>query len=93
VNDDAKRKILARRARFVAAAIAGAGISISCGKSQPCLSVTHIPDPDAAPAPQPCLSEPEPPAPSSTQQAAPMPCLEVAPPPRDAGATKKDGGK
>jgi hypothetical protein len=42
-RDDARRLILARRARFVAAALAGA--SVACGK-------------EPAPPPQPCLSEP-----------------------------------
>jgi len=75
VNDDAKKKILARRAKFIAAAVAG--ISISCGKDrpEPCLSVTHIPDAasDDGGTPQPCLSPP------------PQPCLSVYNPPPDAG--------
>lgn len=55
--DDAKKKILARRAQFVAAAIASIGVT-SCGKdtARPCLSPPA--DPDAAMAPQPCLSVP-----------------------------------
>jgi hypothetical protein len=55
-DDDAKRAILARRARFVAAAMMGAGLA-SCEREPPpvpCLSVAIVP-PDAAP-PQPCLS-------------------------------------
>jgi hypothetical protein len=54
-DDGAKKIILARRARFVAAAVAGLGIA--CGKevaSRPCLSVAYVPDgggPSAAPEP------------------------------------------
>jgi hypothetical protein len=62
VSDDAKKTILSRRARFIAAAIAGTGIA--CGKDnaspQPCLEVAYEP-PDggadaARPPPRPCLS-------------------------------------
>lgn len=60
-DDEAKRKILARRAAFVAAALAG--VSAACGKEpqrapQPPPSV-----PLASPegVPQPCLSPPLPP--------------------------------
>jgi hypothetical protein len=56
VNDAAKKKILARRARFVAAAVASVGMA--CGKSSeqphPCLSVEYVPD--AETPPMPCLS-------------------------------------
>ncbi len=62
MSDDAKKLILARRARFVAATLAGVGVA--CGKEptpppQPCLSqpMTHL---DAAP-PEPCLSPMPPP--------------------------------
>jgi len=64
--DDDKKLILARRARFVAAALAG--VSVACGKEpsqppQPCLSVPVQRDADAnEPPPQPCLSPMEPPA-------------------------------
>ncbi len=63
MSDDAKKAILARRARFVAAALAGIGIA--CGKDpapppQPCLSQPYNP-PDASAPPEPCLSvEPTP---------------------------------
>ena len=63
MSDDAKKTILARRASFMAAAIASVGIA--CGKTQsspePCLSVS-VPmnyDQDAEqpqPPPRPCLS-------------------------------------
>jgi hypothetical protein len=68
VGDDAKKAILARRAKFVAAAIAGLGVA--CGKEKaddagaapgPCLSTVVIEDaraPDVEPRPQACLSKP-----------------------------------
>lgn len=58
--DDDKKLILARRAKFVAAALAG--VSVACGKEptpppQPCLSVP-VDNRDAGnePPPQPCLT-------------------------------------
>lgn len=85
--DDDKKLILARRARFVAAALAG--VSVACGKEpspppQPCLSQTAEP-PDAEP--MPCLTpmmreEPD------TGAAAPSDGGAFdAGAPRDAGAT------
>jgi hypothetical protein len=55
-RNDVKELVLARRARFIAAAVASVGIA--CGKESreppmPCLSVAYIP-PDAEP--MPCLS-------------------------------------
>lgn len=54
-DDEARKKILARRATFVAAALAG--VSTACGKEpqnvpQPCLSVPVSRDA----GPEPCLS-------------------------------------
>lgn len=94
-NDDAKRLILARRAKFVAAAIAG--IAVACGGSEadpePCLSPVLQPR-DAGPdadananvdaQPQPCLDVL---APDASDDAEPQPCLSPLPP--DAG----DGGE
>jgi hypothetical protein len=37
---DVKSTILARRARFLAAAVAGAGLTIGCSSSDVCLSMT-----------------------------------------------------
>lgn len=59
-SDDPKKLILARRARFVAAALAG--MSIACGKEkssppEPCLSVP-IQRADAEAPPGPCLAAP-----------------------------------
>ena len=96
-DDEARKKILARRATFVAAALAGVGTA--CGKEptpppQPCLTPVQTVD-DAA-APEPCLSPP--PRPDEADAGKPEPCLRVpvpaddgteAPPPppprRDAG--------
>lgn len=72
-NDEARKIVLARRARFIAAAVAGVGIACSDPKRpEPCLS--PIPEqPDPGPGPDVCLS------------VSPQPCLEPMPPP-DAGA-------
>ncbi len=58
--ESARRTVLARRARFVAAAVASVGIA--CGKSTsndappgPCLSVAIDRDAGPVPPPQPCL--------------------------------------
>lgn len=96
MSDEAKRLILARRARFVAAAVAG--IAAACGGSTedtrptPCLE-PGIRDSgaDAADAdPKPCLSPLPPDASSDASDDAdagiPQPCLSRLPP--DAG----DGG-
>jgi len=81
MNDDARRKILERRAAFVAAAIASVAAT-SCERTDPCLSAvpTEMNKPSAPDAtvtgteagPSVCLSE------------APMPCLSPPLPP-DAG--------
>jgi hypothetical protein len=89
-NDDAKRLILARRARFVAAALAG--VAVACGGSEAepevCLSPLAPRDAggDAADAqPQPCLE----PTFDAGKDAEPQPCLSPLPP--DAGDAG-DGG-
>ncbi len=87
-QDEARKKILARRATFVAAALAG--VSTACGKEpspppQPCLS--QVQRPDDGGAPEPCLS------PALREEAidagAPEPCLRVIAPPTEAA----DAGK
>jgi hypothetical protein len=85
-DDDAKRIILMRRARFVAAALAGLNAAMCGGE-------TDGPSPgqpvavDDGGTPQPCLSPIVPPdAGGSDADAAPQPCLSPLPP--DAG----DGG-
>lgn len=83
--DDDKKVILARRAKFVAAALAG--VAVACGKEptqppQPCLSVPIEPrDSGPEPPPQPCLS------PMAVDP-------DAEPPPVDAGAapTATDAG-
>lgn len=86
VKVDARAVVLARRAKFVSAALAG---TLACGKStappdsgtpSPCLSVVADP--------QPCLTVavPQPPPPQDAGRAdggttVPMPCLKVKVPP------------
>lgn len=87
MSDDAKRTILARRARFIAAAVASVGMA--CGKEkatppQPCLEVAM--EPDAGPTPAPCLSVAIPTPDAATP---PRACLS-APIRRDAGTKKCD---
>ena len=78
MSDGPKRRILARRGAFIAAAFAAS--CDRCGdKPQPCLSATVIEEDAAAVPPVVCLSMPR-------------PCLEVLPDfPLDAGA-KIEGG-
>lgn len=89
MSDDAKKTILARRAKFIAAAVASVGVAC---RAEPCLSVMppsdaaqgSTPQADAAPDPVACLAyvapNPQP------DDAGPMPCLKVREP-------RKDGGK
>ncbi|MBX3207048.1 MAG: hypothetical protein KF764_18520 [Labilithrix sp.] len=80
-GDEARKRILARRATFVAAALAG--VSTACGKEpatqpQPCLSQPFVVD-DAGPLP--CLSPP--PRPESLPDDGTLPpqvCLSPMPP-------------
>ena len=62
MGDDPKRLILARRAKFVAAALAGASVAANaCSSSKVCLSmITNPPDASPPPSPQPCLTAPNP---------------------------------
>jgi hypothetical protein len=89
-DDGAKKLILARRARFVAAAMLGAGAA-SCSNCapEPCLSAAPITNP----VPTPCLMPQEMPpdagagvdggAPDAAvpDGGAPVPCLSVRPTP------------
>ena len=101
-TDDAKRLILARRAKFVAAAVAG--IAAACGGAEtspePCLS--QVLNRDAGPdgevssdasadaEPRPCLDLPLTDASTDAgDDAEPQPCLSPLPP--DAGDAG-DGG-
>lgn len=84
MGDDAKKTILARRARFLAAAVAGLAVE-ACGKTE----ATR--DAGAEIAPQPCLSAPPQPC-LSVPITTPQPCLK--PPATERtnadGGTKKD---
>jgi hypothetical protein len=82
-----REKILARRAKFIAAAIASAGaIGCSDGTAQVCLEpaieggTDTKTDANADTRPMPCL---DPIVDTGVSDTAPMPCLE---PPRDTGA-------
>jgi hypothetical protein len=92
-DEEAKRFILARRARFVAAALAGLNAAMCGGQTDSpsaCLSIAL-----EAGAPQPCLTQILPSdagasdAGASDADAAPQPCLAPLPP--DAGDAG-DGG-
>ncbi|MBI2392137.1 MAG: hypothetical protein HYV09_21275 [Deltaproteobacteria bacterium] len=96
-GDDTRRKILERRAAFVAAALSSVCATGCQEKPLACLTpvaneyhdarMTPAVDaraPDASPGmvpPEVCLSVALPP------DAGPGPCLKMLPPPRDAGAT------
>ena len=97
-DDEPKKRILARRAQFVAAAVASLGAASACdacGESRhaaPCLSVSVLVldsgatiEDDAAP-PRPCLEVTDTPLDASR----PHPCLSIIMPSRDAGATIED---
>lgn len=84
----AKKIVLARRARFIAAAVAGLGLACGKEKAAPCLSIAQPQDAAPLPEPTPCLSAPIPHEPSEPD-AEPRPCLSIAPPIRDAGSSKK----
>lgn len=91
MSDDAKRAILARRARFLAAAIAGVGVAACGGETegpspQPCLEpAIDAGDAGDDGAPEPCLgmpapdAEPEPCLSAPAPDAEPAPCLDVEP--------------
>lgn len=93
MSDDAKKVILARRARFIAATLAGVGVA--CGKEpapppQPCLSQPMTVDAEPLPCLSPKLVEQDAGAPDAAPPnepdagSKPMPCL--APPPATATA-------
>ena len=93
MEDDSRRIILARRARFVAATLAGVGFAQGCATS----SATCLSPPPRVVEIDGGAEEPEPgtpPEPAARADAAPEPepepqvCLEIAEPPRDAGPRK-----
>lgn len=87
-DEETKRIILARRARFVAAALASvaaaAGVE-ACGSGGPDQPTTDAGTGRDGAEPQPCLSAT---APDSGIDAQPQPCLEPLPP--DAGDAGND---
>lgn len=89
MDEDAKRKVLARRAKFVAAAVVG---MIACDpapeqtRSTVCLSIALPPPDDGGPAPTIADA-----GASADPDASPMPCLSVAIQPEpDASVTETD---
>ena len=91
-TEDDKAKILARRARFIAAALASAGLAAAapaCGGETGGPEGSELPEKeggarDAQAEPQVCLSGPEP-----LPDAGPEPCLSPEPP--DAGSDADAG--
>lgn len=93
--DAAKRLILARRARFVAAALAGAGLSTgSCTESHGRVPDTSSVDGGAGVGSDACLSFAADAGPevclTGPLDAGPQPCLEPLPIPEDAGEDAGD---
>lgn len=98
MSDEARRRILERRAKFVAAALGAVAAAANCAKPEPCLSAVanektppkpapedaSVPDVKDNVHPAACLSEAPHPAPDAPP---PMPCLKIAMP-RDAGIAK-----
>jgi hypothetical protein len=76
MTDDPRRVILARRARFLTAAVAGMAVSACGGETsgpEPCLSPVYDAGSDADAQPEPCLGMPQP-------DAEPEPCLSAPAP-------------
>jgi hypothetical protein len=83
--DDARQRILARRARFVAAALASIPLSSGCEKKpEPCLSAVPTELRDAHSITAGSVSADAAPT-DAEPHATAMPCLSYNPPPRDAG--------
>lgn len=76
MGDDAKRTVLARRATFIAAALATAVATTDC-KPRPCLSVKKPVEDDETTQPRACLSQP-------------VVCLSPPPMVRDGGTDASD---
>lgn len=89
---DAKRKILERRAAFVAAAIASVG-AVACEGPKVCLSAAPEEPKKPLPEPKDTGVEPEEIGPAACLSEAPMPCLSPPPLPVDAGKAPHDAGK
>lgn len=83
-DDELKKRILSRRAKFIAAALAASGIAACGGGVQgPSDAAADAPRDTALDGPQGCLSPPF----DAGGDTGPQPCLE---PPLDAGS--QDGG-
>lgn len=87
MSDESRKKILARRASFVAAALA----SVACGKDaaerpEPCLSVPYNYGHDGSTPPQPCLSVPV------ADPRLTLDASSAAPSPTDGGTVIPDAG-
>ena len=83
MSDDARKLILSRRARFVAAALAGLAAD-GCGKTTAPPDAGAQVDPNAPQTvPAVCLSaaSPSPDPPDAEPVPSPAPCLTAAPPP------------
>ena len=89
MGDDAKKAILARRARFIAAAVASLAVE-GCGKTDAPrdAGVEMAPRPCLEAMPVPCLTTTAPPP----EPPAPAPSLSVAPRASIDGGAKSDGG-
>lgn len=80
MGDDARRTILSRRARFVAAAMITTAVAATDCKPRPCLDIVKpLDEDDAAISPRVCLSQP-------------MVCLSPVPRIEDAGGGGPDPG-
>lgn len=72
-HEEDRDAILARRALFIASALAGISLAVGCegrGTSMPCLSIAVVED--AGPPPMPCLTpmrQPDPPADAGVEDA------------------------
>jgi len=82
MGDEERKVILARRARFVAAALAAGALASGCAKQDTvqCLSPPQDPPNDAGPPPVQCLSPPPPP--QVCLEPPPQVCLSPPPPPQ-----------
>lgn len=91
LDDEAEDRtaILARRAAFIASAIAGLGLAAGCDvRPDPCLSVAPLDGGGAPPAQSTSL----PAATTTAPQADPTPCLTFAPEPPASATTARDAG-
>jgi hypothetical protein len=81
-DERAKSLILARRARFVAAALASVAAVAQAGacNPSPCLEPVPTPLPDAGPVRDGAAKDSETPSPDEDSGGIPQPCLTTIPP-------------